>query len=241
VLPADQGVHAFRMRGLYDDEQPLLSIEQMAAHYVAEMIRVQPEGPYYLGGYSLGGTVAFEMAQQLTRANRQVALLAVLDQRNLYPDASQFRWPQALTHFLANFPWWIYDDFLATPSAQLWLRVRPKLGLVANKLRNLFTGQKGPASVAEVVNVSGLPDRYRQLLETNFRACRAYVPAPYPGRVVLIRARSQPVLRLQERDLGWRGVAAGGVDVRIVPGNHDNLLDTRQVNSVAKVLLDCLR
>src|SRR5690348_5518938 len=87
---------------------------------------------------------------------------------------------------------------------------------------------------AEVLNVSGLPDRYRQLLEANFRACRAYAPAPYPGRVVLIQARSQPMLRIQERDLGWRGVAAGGVDVQIVPGNHDNLIDTRQVSSVAK-------
>src|SRR5205085_1980189 len=95
LLGPDQPFYACRMRGLNRDEEPFLTIEEMAAHHLSELIRVQPEGPYYLGGYSLGGMVAFEMAQQLRRCGRDVALLAIIDQRNFHP--LSYRWtPQAI-------------------------------------------------------------------------------------------------------------------------------------------------
>src|SRR5215510_2102161 len=51
----------------------------MAADYIKSICTVQPEGPYFLGGYSFGGIVAFEAAQQLTRQGAEVAFLALLD------------------------------------------------------------------------------------------------------------------------------------------------------------------
>ena len=54
-------------------------IEEIAAHYIEEIRTIQPQGPYFIGGHSLGGTIAFEMAQQLTSQGQEVALLAVLD------------------------------------------------------------------------------------------------------------------------------------------------------------------
>lgn len=51
----------------------------MAAHYIKEMRELQPNGPYFIGGRSLGGMVAFEMAQQLRERGEQVGLLALLD------------------------------------------------------------------------------------------------------------------------------------------------------------------
>ena len=51
----------------------------MATAYLAEIREVQPEGPYMLGGYSGGGLVAFEMAQQLTAAGEKIALLVMFD------------------------------------------------------------------------------------------------------------------------------------------------------------------
>lgn len=59
-------------------------IEQLAAHYIQEMRRLQPTGPYYLMGSSLGGTIAFEMAQQLLKQGDKVALLAIFDS-SLWP------------------------------------------------------------------------------------------------------------------------------------------------------------
>jgi aspartate racemase len=51
----------------------------MAAHYLKELKSLQPEGPYFIGGYSFGGLVAYEMAQQLRASGESVGLLALLD------------------------------------------------------------------------------------------------------------------------------------------------------------------
>merc|ERR1711872_414135 len=64
---------------LYENSQPLTQIEDMAARYIEALQEVQPGGPYYLGGWSLGGVVAWEIAQQLQALGEEVGLLAVID------------------------------------------------------------------------------------------------------------------------------------------------------------------
>src|SRR5262249_20645259 len=65
-----------------EGDSPLhTEIETMTAYYLQAIRAVQPDGPYLLGGWSLGGVVAFEMAQQLQAQGQTVALLALLDTR----------------------------------------------------------------------------------------------------------------------------------------------------------------
>src|SRR5262249_46885240 len=61
-LGPDQPVFGLQARGLDGQEEPFATVEEMAAHYVPQIRSVQPEGPYYLAGYSAGGTVVFEIA-----------------------------------------------------------------------------------------------------------------------------------------------------------------------------------
>ena len=61
-------------------------------------------------------------------------------------------------------------------------------------------------------------------MEDNLRLFRAYVPKSYPGRVILFRARARPLLHSLERDLGWGGLVAGGVEIHDLAGNHDDLV-----------------
>ena len=61
------------------DEEPLDNIEDMAANYIEEMLRQNPEGPYSLAGYSLGGLIAYEMARQLKAMGKEVKILALFD------------------------------------------------------------------------------------------------------------------------------------------------------------------
>jgi thioesterase domain-containing protein/acyl carrier protein len=78
-LEADQPVYGLQARGL-DGVSPLATtIEAMAVDYIQQMRRVQPNGPYYLLGWSLGGKVVHSMAVQLEQQGETVALLAVLD------------------------------------------------------------------------------------------------------------------------------------------------------------------
>ncbi|HEV2761391.1 MAG TPA: amino acid adenylation domain-containing protein, partial [Pyrinomonadaceae bacterium] len=78
-LGEDQPFYALQSKGLTGAGAAHESVEEMAAAYVEELRAVQPAGPYALGGWSMGGVVAFEMARQLERAGERVALLALLD------------------------------------------------------------------------------------------------------------------------------------------------------------------
>jgi len=78
-LGKDQPFYALQPVGMDGKKSPFTHIEDMAAYYIEALRKVQPTGPYFLGGWSFGGLVAFEMAQQLMRANEKVALLALLD------------------------------------------------------------------------------------------------------------------------------------------------------------------
>src|SRR5690606_3604997 len=78
---ADQPVYAFQARGIDFDQEPLAHIELMAETYLKEVKRIEPNGPYRLVGHSLGGVIAFEMAQQLREYGEEVELLAIVDSR----------------------------------------------------------------------------------------------------------------------------------------------------------------
>ncbi|HEX5960463.1 MAG TPA: amino acid adenylation domain-containing protein [Rhodanobacteraceae bacterium] len=77
-LGAGQPVYGIQAIGLDGLAAPMDSIPAMAACYVTEIQRVQPRGPYFLGGESMGGLVAYEMARQLHARGESVALLAML-------------------------------------------------------------------------------------------------------------------------------------------------------------------
>lgn len=78
-LAPDQPVYGLQSIGLNGAAQPLQRVEDMAAHYVAEIRTVQPEGPYRIAGMCFGLAVAFEMAQQLTAQGQAVDRLFILD------------------------------------------------------------------------------------------------------------------------------------------------------------------
>jgi thioesterase domain-containing protein len=76
-LDAGQPVFGIQARGLQGEAAPLRSIEEMASDYIGLIEARQPSGPYRLAGHSMGGCIAYEMAQQLTRRGDAVSLLAL--------------------------------------------------------------------------------------------------------------------------------------------------------------------
>jgi amino acid adenylation domain-containing protein len=71
--------YALQPQGLDGKQNCLSTVEEMAEHFISEVRRLQPKGPYYLGGFSFGGVVAYEMARQLSSMGDTVGLLALLD------------------------------------------------------------------------------------------------------------------------------------------------------------------
>src|SRR6185369_13895071 len=78
-LGREQPVYGLQSKGLDPDRKATARVEDMASEYLAELLAVQPEGPYHLGGWSMGGVIAFEMARQLTAHGKSVAPVVIID------------------------------------------------------------------------------------------------------------------------------------------------------------------
>jgi amino acid adenylation domain-containing protein len=244
-LGADRPFYALQARRPGDGLSSRPSLEEIAAQYLEAILTVQPDGRYYLGGFSFGGTVAFEVARQLHARGKPMGLLAILDQRSHpAPTGARFE-PAFLLEFLKNIPPWLrYDLFQTKPGAMLTrvrLRTRAALTQWARSLpRHGVHMHQGVADAGANFDLSHQSEQSRRLLEHHFQVLRDYVPRPYPGRVTLLRARAQSLSRLQGRDLGWGALAGGGSDVIIVPGSHDTLLKEPYVRALAGRLRACL-
>jgi thioesterase domain-containing protein len=81
-----------------------------------------------------------------------------------------------------------------------------------------------------------LPDDLREIGMTHFLAISRYLPRPYPGRLTLFSAAEQSIAAFNDRTIGWNGMAAGGVEVHVTPGNHNSILEEPQVRQVAEIL-----
>jgi amino acid adenylation domain-containing protein len=223
-LGPDQPVYGLQSRGLAADEQPLGRLEEMAALYVREIRRVQPEGPYNLGGWSLGGLIAFEMAGQLQAAGEEVALLALLD--TSLEIAGDGRELESDAIFLAD---------IAAYVENLWDR---RLDLDQEDLEGLAPEEQKRLLLERLREVDFLPPgagleqvgRVLEVYKANSRAARAYEPRPYAGTVTLFQAAEGPQIS------GWERLTTRPVEVVAVPGHHLNLLAEPHVGTLARLL-----
>jgi len=229
-LGPDQPCYGLQARGLEEGHDPHTRIEDMAAYYIKALQTVQLEGPYLLGGWSMGGVVAFEMAQQLHAQGQRVALLALLDARMPTPDekfAEEDFAARLLVDFVRYFglsldPW---ESLSRLPKEELLTRVLEQA--------------KRASLVPQELEVSHA-HRFVQLLKTDFRATRNYVLHLYPSRVTLFKASEELAGTSPDPTLGWSEWAAGGVEVHVVPGNHANMVYKPHVEVLAEKLRACL-
>jgi thioesterase domain-containing protein len=207
----DQPFYAIQPQGLDGKRECLTSIPQMAERYIQEIRRVQPDGPYRIGGYSFGGLVAYEMAQMLEAQGIEVALLALFD---TYPGKMQSR--AAALKNLAGLP-------LKEQVGFLWKKGTFVLMTLQKRLELQF-----------------LPRALRNVRQACAKAAADYDVQPYPGRVTLFRVREKSVGSLNDPYAIWWQVAAGGVDLREISGDHLSLLKEPQVRLLGEQLADAL-
>ncbi|MBI3871124.1 MAG: aminotransferase class III-fold pyridoxal phosphate-dependent enzyme [Verrucomicrobia bacterium] len=205
-LAPDYPLFGLQSQGLDGKTPPLRSIEEMATLYLSEIRRVQPHGPYFLGGYCLGGTIAYEIAQQLRKEGETIALVALLDTYNFavmkHPSPTRLLL-QRLKFHLGNFA---------------RLRPRDMLAYLSEKLRvardgewtNLFqsTSNAKPRATPETETETAL--REPAVQESNDNACLAYRPKPYAGVLTLFRPEVNYDF-YPDPLMGWGDLAKGGI------------------------------
>jgi thioesterase domain-containing protein len=204
----------------------------MAGEYLQALRGVQPRGPYLLGGWSLGGVVAFELARQLRQQGEEVALLALID--SAVPDTGTP--PPDDVAALAGFARDLGDMF----GKPLPISVDELCRMEAHmRLDYVLAQARHHAVVPPDVNPEWM-HRLAHVFQANLRALQRYRPARAPQRITLLQA-GEPLVAGQRPDLvaGWRSLASG-VDVYVVPGNHYSMLRPPHVRAIADRLRACL-
>jgi acyl transferase domain-containing protein/thioesterase domain-containing protein len=230
-LGADQPVYALQAKGLYGDDEPHRRFEEMAEDYLREIRSLQPEGPYLLGGFSGGGITAFEMANQLVAQGEEIGLLVMLDSL-----PGKIVEPTGLERLVIQ--------------AQR-LR-RQGLGYVGRWARNRIRWEIERRRRPPERELT--PAEFRsERIEAAFREALEHYRTPvYSGKLVLFRppldaAHPLPGGRVasSERVIvdahnHWRPFVSGGIDVHVVPGDHDSMVLEPNVRVLAEKLRACL-
>ena len=237
ALGPDQPVYAIENQVAFNPEAHLhRTIEDMAAAYVEMIATVQREGPYLIGGYSMGGLLAFEMARQLAALGRSVPLVGIIDTPAQVAGMPADQEDEGLT-----------AREVLTMATIIGRRLDMHLGLRAVELELLGPDER-VARLIEALRTHGIvpPEGdtalFRQLvaaIKSNDAAQRRYRPQSYLGEVDLLRttqaskAISAEIGTLfDDPSLGWQDVCTQQVTVERVTGTHLRLMDQPHVQKV---------
>lgn len=213
-LGPDQPVYGLQSRGLDGSMELSSSIEDMAAQYVKEIRELQPEGPYYLGGYCMGGGVALEMAQQLQAQGQEVALLAMLETNNLTANPGAISFPHRLYWRVQNV-WFHFQNLLLAKSREGSRFFMHKLQV--EKTRFMTATRVMLSKLLRTISSkTALPYPHVFVSRVNDRTYLHYIPRPYKGRIVLFRPL-KGFAGLDDAEFGWKEMASEGVDVQVLP------------------------
>jgi surfactin family lipopeptide synthetase A len=236
-LNEDQPAYALQSRSLDGHIRKGQSLDEMTVQYVKELRSLQPEGPYYLAGFCLGGLLALEAARQLTAAGEKVALLALI--QTMHPAFARFKPGLKWYH-----RWWYktrkridleHEHVCNRGKAYIRERLRRFTDIVRARTAIRFDDTFGISRER-----LSMPYILEAITIENDRAARQYGPHPYHGDVLLFRASKQLTGLAIDEYLGWRAVFQGNLAICEIPGHQENMLLEPNVLRVAAELTDRL-
>jgi thioesterase domain-containing protein len=216
-------IYGIQAKGVDGMEEPFESIEDMAQFYLDALSELEPDGPYILIGYSLGGLVALEMAQRLSKAGQNVALLVLLD---TYPHPRYLPLCQLLWLLPKRVGGQI-SDIKKMPIGDAFLYLVRRLGrgwhIDRAQRRMPPPGTSGLSFAATTLRVK----------ESDFVALARYRPRFYRGKIRFVRPEANPYLP-NDPTAVWTKLA-DALEVETVPGDHLGMVGTH-FESLAAVL-----
>jgi phthiocerol/phenolphthiocerol synthesis type-I polyketide synthase E len=230
-LGDDQPFYGLQSQGLDGSCEPLTKIEEMAALYVREIKKAQPQGPYFIAGYCMGGTVAYEVAQQLQQQGETVALLAMFDTMN-WNRIPLNMWRKSLYDVQRIF--FHAASFLGLDSAGKDRFFKEKVEILRNRIpvwRGKLQARFGKAATGPASDSVLLAE----IWEINDRASWNYVAKPFAGVVTDIRPAKQYWI-FDKPEFKWSQLAQGGENVIVLPVNPASMLVEPFVDHLATAL-----
>jgi thioesterase domain-containing protein len=228
-MGADQPVYGIQSQALVANQPALLHLKDMATHYIEDIRRVQPHGPYKLLGYSFGGTVVLEMAHQLRRMGEEVAMLGMIDSKSKdYEEAlsrltsMQNRINRRMNRFKGNAGRLAWQE----RAKYIWEKITTRAIRFA-------------CMAATNLNIRRVPAFMSSAYDINYVAVHNYRLRAYDGKLVLFRASEQDGAR-GPYDLGWGPIFHQGVQIHDLPGDHERIFLEPNIDRLAESLREAL-
>lgn len=219
-MDADQPVYGLQPKGLAESKNYHTSIEEMAAHYIREIKKVQAVGPYRILGTCFSNALALEMGNQLRAAGEPIDYLFIIDSGPVHLFGDETRGKAATVR-------------------RFWdMLKRGDLHRIKSKIISRLSTENKQQERLDAVN----PDKdFREMIENMNAAYTRYHWTPYPGEIHFIRSsefhnRPDKKYHLQQ----WRKLAGGGLKVYVVPGHHLTLFKEPEVQGLAQKLSECM-
>ncbi|MBX3316490.1 MAG: amino acid adenylation domain-containing protein [Phycisphaeraceae bacterium] len=214
VTSPEQPIYGLQARGMDGVETPQATVEEMAATYERAIRQVQPTGPYVIGGYSLGGMIALEIAHRLAQRGESVERLVILDTRVprvVGQNLAKRTLVQRLRWHFRNGP----VEFVR----------KMYIGVVEVKAYKAFKRLNLPIPRS----LRRLDTRY-----ANLKAYFTYTPRPWGGKTSMLLATIQEEMFQNMGAFGWEHIAIGGLDLIPVECDHANFFGLQTITNVGE-------
>jgi oxalate---CoA ligase len=227
-LDIDRPVYGLQAKGLDGEHKPCESIEEMATNYIQEIQSVQPQGPYFLLGYSLGGLIAFEIAQQLQAQGQEIKLLALLDPTS--PNLTRVDLERET----------IVRDSLLTKTIShvnklLELNIKDSAAYIWERLYwNLTMGRINILYKAYLRYIKRSTNELQimSVYWANYLTQDTYIPKQYPGKITLFKSEELDIGAEDNSESEWRFLANAGLDIVSVPGVHAQIMEEPNIRTL---------
>ena len=234
LLDAEETIYGVQSMGYETEETAYETIEEMADHYVAEIRRICPQGPYRLLGWSFGGTVAFEMARRFEQLGEQVDFLALLDSHTIgQADKAEFTYTEqdACTYYamILGMEEHEIEDMNRSFELESALQKITEFGQKIGELPDGIPLDTMRSKVRDMVTNGNAISKYR--FRGNVRADIQFFSVSEVSKTG--HALVDPA--------DWAARTDGRVAVYPVPGDHNVMCDPPHVEHLAKSVREALQ
>ncbi|WP_263746314.1 SDR family NAD(P)-dependent oxidoreductase [Plectonema radiosum] len=231
-LGSEQPVYGLQPIGLDGSLRPLTRIEDMASHYIQEIQMIQPKGPYFLLGWSFGGFVVYEIAQQLYSQGEKVGLLGMID--SIRPGYSE-RSPFLIRIFLH------LNNIFRRGPAYIWQKAVGWSNQGKYEIQQIYKRYLNATQhVLDITPHLADNDEHLEVIDANVQALDKYIFQIYPGRMTLFRTsdenRYEAIGEQYDPQFGWGDILTGGIDINHIPGSHLSVMEEPHVQVIAEQL-----
>ncbi|MGY3053454.1 amino acid adenylation domain-containing protein [Pedobacter sp. UYEF25] len=225
-LDQEQPVYALQALGLNGETVFYYSIEEIAKKYLSEVLLQNPDGPFQLTGYSLGGKIAFEMAKQLRAMGKTVKMLGIFDTYLHKQEVGLSKIMSKIERQFRKVPF-IMDRLISAPGETIKYQTLIAKTKLANKI-----GREIPSDEIFTYN--------KEMINAYDIAAATYKMQPIDVPIQLFRVEKRIYFLDDPIYLGWRNFTSERVDIHEVPGDHKTFLFPPNDSAFAKILQQVL-